>query len=186
MRMWVSGYRSYELGVFKDNDPKIQVIHYALRTFFIEQIDLGLEWVITGGQLGIEQWAIQVVQELKADYPGLKIAMILPFADFGGNWQPAKQATLAQLKSQVDFFGTVSNQKYQNPSQLQQYQDFLLGHTDQAALVYDAEFEGKTQYDYQKILAYQAKHPYPLQLLDMDNLQAAALDLQEQRENNLD
>ena len=29
MRLWVTGYRSYELGTFGDKDPKIKVIKYA-------------------------------------------------------------------------------------------------------------------------------------------------------------
>ena len=30
MRLWITGYRSYELGIFNDNDPKVAVIKYCL------------------------------------------------------------------------------------------------------------------------------------------------------------
>ncbi|WP_281510461.1 SLOG family protein, partial [Lactobacillus taiwanensis] len=28
-RLWVTGYRSYELSIFSDKDPKLAVIKYA-------------------------------------------------------------------------------------------------------------------------------------------------------------
>ena len=31
-RLWLTGYRSYELGVFGNEDPKLKVIQYALKT----------------------------------------------------------------------------------------------------------------------------------------------------------
>ncbi len=31
MNLWVTGYRSYELGVFNSKDKKVEVIKYALQ-----------------------------------------------------------------------------------------------------------------------------------------------------------
>jgi len=42
-------------------------------------LDEGLEWLITGGQLGVEQWAVEVALGLKPLYPDFKIAMMVPF-----------------------------------------------------------------------------------------------------------
>ena len=47
-RLWVTGYRSYEIGTFGDKDPKITVMKYALKQALREQLELGLELVITG------------------------------------------------------------------------------------------------------------------------------------------
>ena len=30
-RLWITGYRSYELNIFKDDDPKVQVIKKVLK-----------------------------------------------------------------------------------------------------------------------------------------------------------
>lgn len=49
MRLWVTGYRSYELGIFKTDDKKIEVIKYALRQLFERKLDEELEWIISGG-----------------------------------------------------------------------------------------------------------------------------------------
>jgi len=75
-RLWMSGYRSYELNVFSDQDDKLKVIKYALTSYLTEQIEDGVDWLITGGQLGVEQWCAEVGLELKKIYPELKVAMM--------------------------------------------------------------------------------------------------------------
>lgn len=39
-RVWVTGYRSYELNIFKDNDPKVQVIKEVLKNYLRAQLEL--------------------------------------------------------------------------------------------------------------------------------------------------
>ena len=41
MRLWITGYRSYELGVFQEKDEKIAVIKYVLRNALADQLDEG-------------------------------------------------------------------------------------------------------------------------------------------------
>ncbi len=64
-RLWVSGYRSYELGIFQSKDPKVTIIKEAIKQFICQRIDDGVDWIITGPQLGVEQWTIEVTLELK-------------------------------------------------------------------------------------------------------------------------
>ncbi|MBS9334817.1 DUF1273 domain-containing protein [Fructobacillus sp. M1-13] len=178
-RIWVTGYRSYELGVFKDKDPKVTVLKYALKKRLVEQLEQGMDWLITGGQPGVELWAADLAVELKKDYPQLHLAVFVPFEGFGKNWKEANQAKLAKAKSQADFFAATYKGDYQGPFQLQGYQDFILNHTDGALLVYDNEFEGKSAYDAQAMTRFQEKAPYPVNRLDMEALQEYANDYQE-------
>lgn len=183
-RLWITGYRSYEMGTFGDKDPKILVMKYAIEQLVRQQLENGSEWVLTGGQLGVEQWTIEVVLALKKDWPMLKVAMMLPFEDFGSQWQPNSQSKLQVLKQGVDFVDSVSHATYQGPGQLQNYQAFMLNHTDAALLFYDPEFEGKAKYDYKIIQQHQRKTPYPLTLIDMDQLQDYATTYSEQQAEN--
>lgn len=182
-RLWITGYRAYELGVFKNNDPKIEVLKYALRTEIIQQIENGVEWIITGPQSGIEQWVIEVVNELKNEYD-IHVAMIAPYLNIEKNWKPERQAQLAQLKISVDYYASVSAHEYQNPSQLKSYQTFMLTHTDSGLFIYDLEFEGKTMYDYRIVKEFQQKHPYSLQTISFDDLQEYALAYGEMQESD--
>ncbi|MCH5461438.1 DUF1273 domain-containing protein [Lactobacillus sp. LC28-10] len=170
-RVWITGYRAYELGVFSEKEPKFLVLQYALKKLITQAIDDGTTWVITGGQMGIEQWAAQVGIDLKKDYPELQVAMMTPFTHFGSQWKPDNQAKLATLLSQVDFQASVSTHDYTSPQQLRNYQEFMLSHTDGAILVYDVDNEGKSRYDYNAIVKWQDKHDYPLQMIDFDQLQ---------------
>lgn len=174
MRLWLSGYRSYELAIFSDKDPKLAVIRYTLQQELRNLLENGLEWIITSGQLGIEQWGCQEAFKLKTDYPDLKIALMFPYADFAKTWNENNQLKLASLQEQCDFYENVSHQPYTGIEQLKNYQDFMLKHTDQALFIYDPQFSGKADYAYQAILKYQQNHTYPTRFIDMDQLQENA------------
>lgn len=89
--IYVSGYRSFELGVFKENDPKIQVVKNVLKKELRQLAEEGLEWVLVSGNLGVELWAVQIVAELKEEYPELSLGILYPFSDFGNNWNEGNQ-----------------------------------------------------------------------------------------------
>lgn len=89
--IYVSGYRSFELGVFKENDPKIQVVKNVLKKELHQLAEEGLEWVLVSGNLGVELWAVQIVAELKEEYPELSLGILYPFSDFGNNWNEGNQ-----------------------------------------------------------------------------------------------
>ncbi|KRM88101.1 hypothetical protein FD19_GL000390 [Lacticaseibacillus thailandensis DSM 22698 = JCM 13996] len=162
------------MSVFNDNDPKVAVIKYSLKSQLNQLLDEGLEWIITGGQPGVEQWAAEVGLELKPDYPQLRVAIMIPFTDFGNRWQEERQAQLAALRSQVDFSASVSGAPYSQPRQLVNYGQFMSMHTDLALMIYDPEFPGKAQYDYARVQQQAARRDYPLMLTTMDDLQEAA------------
>ncbi|EMF0051175.1 DUF1273 domain-containing protein [Enterococcus hirae] len=169
--MYISGYRSFELGVFKENDPKITVIKKVLKKEIQQLVEEGLEWVLTSGNLGIETWVTEVVAELKQEYPELKLGIIYPFKEFGNNWNENNQEKLRMAEQLSDYVEAVSHQAYQSPSQLRNHTRFLLDHTDGCLLIYDPEFPGKTQYFLKEAQTYQQDHSYEIRLVSMDDLQ---------------
>ena len=52
-RLWITGYRSYELNVFKDDDPKVAVIKDVLSRELKARLGESDEefWLITGAQV---------------------------------------------------------------------------------------------------------------------------------------
>ncbi|UDM32726.1 DUF1273 domain-containing protein [Lentilactobacillus laojiaonis] len=185
-RLWITGYRSYELGIFNDKDIKADVIKWALKQELSLAIENGTNWIISGGQLGIEQWSLEVANELRQEYTGeFKTALMTPFSNFGNQWNEINQEKLRNLKNKVDFFGEVSQRPYENPQQLRNYQDFMLSHTDQSILVYDLEHTGKSQYDYDAIQNFSKAHSYIYKLINFDDLQEFAIEYQESLNNGL-
>lgn len=182
-RIWVSGYRAYELAVFDPNDPKKKVIQWVLRNWLIQWLNQTEEecWLISGPQLGVEQWALEVGLDLKENYPHLKVAMMLPFADFAGHWNETNQARLATLKAAVDFSAEVSPRPYQSPDQLRMYQRVMFEHTDRLLLVYDTDQENNPNQKSKPYWLYRAAKQYQedfkdyrVDFIDMDALQEAA------------
>lgn len=177
-RLLISGYRSYELGIFSDNDPKLQIIKAFIEDRLKTFLNNGGEWLITGGQFGIEQWSIEVAIGLRDQYSQLKIALIRPFLDFGGQWNQDNQAKLLQMIANVDYSASISNQNYTNPSQLVALNDFLISHTDGAVLFYDQENPAKVEYLYQKIQKKsQDDKNYQIEIVDFFQLADFAEDL---------
>ncbi|WP_251717355.1 DUF1273 domain-containing protein [Lactobacillus agrestimuris] len=180
-RIWVTGYRSYELAVFGEKDPKITIIKYALKNYLKSLLEEGeIDWVITGANLGIEQWAAEVAIELRKEYP-VQISIMTPYEEFSNRWNENNQAKFINLKNKVDFFASTSNTPYKSPVQLRNYQNFMLRHTDQALMIYDEEHPGKSKYDYNLIKKYQESNNYPLHLIDFYDLQDIANEYEEER-----
>lgn len=176
-RLWTTGYRAYELGVFDEKNPKVAVIKDVLQKQLRYQLDSTSEdfWLITGPQMGVERWSIESALTIKVDYPQLKIALMEPYADFAARWNENNQARLAAIKAQVDFAGRVSEKKYESPEQLRAYQNFMLHYTDGALLIYDPEREGKTVWDWRAINRYREQNSdYSMRMIDFDELQEAA------------
>lgn len=182
-RLWVTGYRSYELNVFKDDDPKVKVIKDVLSRELRSRLEESDDefWLITGPQLGVEQWSAEVALDLKAIFPQLKVSIMMPFTEFGQQWNENNQAKLENLQSKVDFSASVSDHPYQSPQQLRVFQHFMLTHTDEALLIYDPDHEGKEKYDYQAIQRYAESNEYSYRLIDFDELQEAAIEWQERQ-----
>lgn len=178
-RLWVTGYRSFELNTFNDKDPKITVIKYVLKNYLIEKLENAeLDWVITGANLGVEQWTAEVAMELRKEY-NLRFSVMIPYVNFAERWNENNQAKFLNIKEKADFFASTSNSPYTSPQQLRNYQNFMLQHTDRALMIYDPEHPGKPKYDYQLIKNQQKIKDYPLDLIDFYDLEDAAQEYQE-------
>ncbi|MEY8444704.1 DUF1273 domain-containing protein [Enterococcus ratti] len=169
--IYISGYRSFELGIFKENDPKITVIKKVLKKEIQQLVEEGLEWVLTSGNLGIELWVTEAVTKLKDDYPELKLGIIYPFKGFGHNWKESNQEKKRLSQQIADYVDAVSHEGYHSPDQFKNHTCFLLEHTQGCLLIYDPEFPGKTQYFLRDAQTYQQKHSYEIRMIGMDDLQ---------------
>lgn len=169
--LYVSGYRSFELSIFQESDPKVLRIKKVLRSYLKAFLEEGLEWVIISGNLGVEQWTAEVVSELKADYPDLKLGLLYPYEDFGSQWKENNQEKKATVERYCDFIACVSHQPYTSPKQLKNHTQFILTHTKGALLVYDEEFPGKTRFFMEEAKGFQKEKNYEITTITFDDLQ---------------
>ena len=160
----VTGYKSFELGIFQEKDQRIEIIKKAIRHDLIRYFDEGVDWLIFMGNLGFEYWALQVAKELQEEYD-FSIATIFTFENHGHNWNEANQVKLSEFK-QVDFV-KYSYKEYENPSQFRAYNQFLVDNTDGAYLFYDPENETNLKYFYGMMIE---ARDYPVFRLTFDDL----------------
>ena len=172
--LYLSGYRTFELGIFKDKDPKITIIKKAIKKQLMTYIESGLEWVLIGGNLGSEFWTSEVISELQSEGYEIKLGLITPYADFSNNWNEANQLKFTQMTHVADYQNSVSHEPYKHPSQLKNHTQFILNHTDGALLVYDRDYHGKTDFFLKEIERFLPNSEYLIDLIDMFSLQDAA------------
>lgn len=170
--LWVTGYRSFELGIFKDDDPKSKVIQDFFQERLINYGENGTQWIITGAQLGTEQIVGKSIQEVKKKGYNIRHAVILPYAEFGNKWNENNQLLLKNFLRNADYVNKVSNMSYHSGRQLRVWQSFMLQHTNGALIFYDPDSGGKPKYDYEAIKSYQdSGTDYQLELIDFDSMQ---------------
>ncbi|MFS0863335.1 DUF1273 domain-containing protein [Fredinandcohnia sp. 179-A 10B2 NHS] len=144
----ITGYKPFELGIFGQNHPGVGYIKTALRKQLIPLLEEGLEWVIISGQLGVELWGAEVSYELQELYPELKLAVITPFLDQEENWNETNKEYYQFILSQADYINSITNRKYDNPSQFRLKNTFFLEKSDGLLVLYDEENEGSPKYIY--------------------------------------
>ncbi|WP_099974787.1 SLOG family protein [Lactobacillus terrae] len=170
--LWITGYRSYELGIFKDDDLKVKVIKNYFKNRIINYIENGVEWILTGANLGTEMIIGEVVEELKQENYQIELAVIIPYQNFEGNWNDSNKQKLNIFLRKADYFSYLSDLSYTNYVQLINWQSFMLKHTDGVLMFYDLENVGKPKYDYKAVIKYIEKNPdYSLELVDFDSMQ---------------
>ncbi len=168
----VSGYKMYELGIFKKSDQRIDIIKTALRKNFLSLLNEGLEWILISGGLGTELWAAEVVFSLQEEgYEGLKLAVITPFLDQEQNWNDENKAWYQSVLQRADYVNSISKKPYEKPWQFRLKNQFFIEKSDLLLLFYDPEREGSPKYLYEAAGKHQESHNYEIRLIDFYELQ---------------
>ncbi|WP_101844052.1 SLOG family protein [Halobacillus sp. Marseille-P3879] len=157
----VSGYKPMELGIFKNEDPKVNIIKTAIRKRLTGFLEEGLEWVVISGQMGVEVWTGEVTIELKEDY-NVKLGILPPFTNQQLKWPEAMQQSYDMLVEQCDFYKEIYEKEYDGPYQFRARDQFLIEHSDGCLLLYDEETPGSPKYLLDIIQKYKEHYSYEL------------------------
>ncbi|MCA1054591.1 DUF1273 domain-containing protein [Rossellomorea aquimaris] len=168
----LTGYKSFELGIFKQEEKAIHYIKQALRKELLSLLDEGLEWVTISGQLGVELWGAEVVFELQEEYPDLKLAVLTPFLDQEENWNDTNKEYYEMILSQADFVDSISKEPYKSPQQFRNRNLLFLHKSQYLVVLYDVEKEGSPKYFYEEARRYQESHPeFQIRSISFQDLQ---------------
>ncbi|WP_050182029.1 DUF1273 domain-containing protein [Domibacillus robiginosus] len=175
----LSGYKSHELGIWDQKHPGISVIKHALEGRLRVLVEEGLEWVIIGGQPGVELWGAEVVFSLQEEFPDLKLGVLTPFLEQEKNWKEERQDYYNSIIDRADFVDAVSKKPYIGPWQFKARDQFSLDNTEALLLVYDEEKEGSPKFLKAAADNQAEQGNYDIFLITMYDLQVAAEELQE-------
>lgn len=105
----------------------------------------GYRKFISGGALGVDQWAAETVLE----FPDNELIFALPFADYGENWPIDAQQALAELKKKAKEVVVVCEGKYFENGKPQHWKNFkrndwMKDNSDIVVAVYNGDEEGGT------------------------------------------
>ncbi|PGT87409.1 DUF1273 domain-containing protein [Bacillus sp. AFS040349] len=167
----ISGYKSFELGIFKNDDQAVGYIKKAIEKTLTGFVEEGLEWVIISGQMGVELWAAEVVFDLQLHYSDLKLAVLTPFLNQESKWNEANQEYYEFILSQADIVDSITKREYESPFQFRQKNEFLVHKSDGVLLVYDEEKEGSPKYLLEAARKKQQTTSYTISLIDFSELQ---------------
>lgn len=181
----ISGYKPFEIGIFKNDDPAVHYIKLAIKNHLLSMLDHGLEWVIISGQLGTELWAADVVFELQVEgYHELQLAVITPFLNQEESWKDANKEWYESILAQADYVDSVSRKPYEKPWQFRLKNKFLVEKSDILLMFYDPEKEGSPKYLYEEAKRKKEKNDYEIRLISFDDLQVLVEELHDHTGGN--
>ncbi|MFS0781432.1 DUF1273 domain-containing protein [Bacillus sp. 1P06AnD] len=169
--LYVTGYKSTELGIFKNDAPEVAIIKKALYNRIGQLAEEGLEWVLISGQLGVELWSAEVAISLRNVYPDLKVGVLTPFLNQDSNWNEKNKEYYEYIMAEADLVDSISKKGYESPQQFKNRDQFLLHKSDGILIVYDEENEGSPKYIWNAAKRYQDKHHYQVIQVDFYELQ---------------
>ncbi|WP_412520681.1 DUF1273 domain-containing protein [Staphylococcus simulans] len=175
---YVTGYKSYELNIFKDDAPEVKYLKLFIKNKLQNLIEEGLEWVLIQGQLGIEMWTADVVFELQSEYPELKLGVITPFQNHTERWNEQNQLKYQQLIDHADFHDSVHHAPYEGPFQFKQTDQFILDHTDMTVLIYDEEQEASPKFFKKMLVDFAEQTNYTYDVVTFDEINTFISDIQ--------
>lgn len=175
---YVTGYKSYELNIFKDDAPEVKYLQLFLKNKLQNLVEEGLEWVLIQGQLGIEMWTAEVVLDLQQEYPELKLGVITPFQNHTERWNEQNQLKYQQIIEKADFHDSVHHAPYEAPFQFKQTDQFILDHTDMTVLIYDEEQEASPKFFKRMLVDFAEQTNYTYDVVTFDEINTFISDIQ--------
>lgn len=167
----ITGYKPYELGIFKRDHASVEFIKKAIFKEIVSLLEEGLEWVIISGQLGVELWAAEVVFDIQAYFPDLKLAVLTPFFSQEDKWSETNKEWYESILAQADFVESITHKPYESPQQFHLKNQVLLRKTDLAIIMYDPEKEGSPKHFFEAAKRYSETHEYQVREITFYDLQ---------------
>ena len=136
-----TGHRPDKLGGFDINNHIAQKIKLKLKEAIIKSINDGFDTFISGGALGVDQYAAEIVISLKNDYPHIKLVIARPFPSQEKIWNQQSKKLFHTICSKADFIVDVSPDPY-SAWKMQVRNEYMIKNSSLLIAVYDGSDGG--------------------------------------------
>lgn len=166
----VTGYKSMEMGIFKEDDPKVHFIKAAIEKQLTRFIEEGLEWVIVSGQMGVELWTAEIILDLKETYD-INLAVFPPFENQDKRWPENLKAKYEEITMLADFYKPLYEGDYKGPYQFRAKNMWLVEKSDASLLLMDDEYPGSVRFFHEAAKQMSDSYPiYYITPMDLDDI----------------
>lgn len=166
----VTGYKSMEMGIFKEDDPKVHFIKAAIEKQLTGFIEEGLEWVIVSGQMGVELWTAEIILDLKETYD-INLAVFPPFENQDKRWPENLKAKYEEITMLADFYKPLYEGDYKGPYQFRAKNMWLAEKSDASLLLMDDEYPGSVRFFHEAAKQMADNYPiYYITPMDLDDI----------------
>lgn len=109
-RVAFTGYRPQKMPFgFNENDPRCRDFIRRLEDSICVLIFNGYTHFITGGALGMDTYAAEIVLKLKKQYPMITLEVAVPFDAQSDRWADEYRSRYASIIEQADMITVISH-----------------------------------------------------------------------------
>lgn len=177
-RIFLSGYKSFELGIFDQEDKRVEFIKKAIEKRILELIDNGLEWVLISGQYGVELWGAEVVLNLKKLGYEINLCVIPPFENQETRWPEPVQQKYNEIIGLADFYQPLFKGDYKGSFQFSKKNKWLADKSDGCLLLMDEENPESNKFFLNAAKNVQKQKEYPILLITPFDLEDIVSEIQ--------
>ena len=133
-----TGYRPQKMPFgFDENDPRCIDFKHRLYDTIEDLIGKGYAHFISGGAMGMDMFAAEIVLELKDKYPWIYLEMASPFDGQADKWTPQYQARHERLFAEADKV-TATSHEYTKSCMFKRNR-YLVDNADLLLAAYDGQ-----------------------------------------------
>mgnify|MGYP000176748952 CR=1 FL=1 len=104
-------------------------------------IEAGFTIFISGGALGVDQWAAEIVIKKKEKYPNIKLVIAKPFPSQGRKWPASSRKRFHKICESADTVVDISPDPYTREKMMRRNQ-WMIDKSDMVIAVWDGSTGG--------------------------------------------
>jgi uncharacterized phage-like protein YoqJ len=136
-----TGHRPDKCGGWNPNNPIAKNIKTKLEEAITQAIQEGYTSFISGGALGVDQWAAEIVLKLKEQNSNIKLIIARPFSSQASVWNQESKIIFKSICDRADEVVDVSEEPYA-AWKLQKRNEYMVNRSSLVIAVWDGTAGG--------------------------------------------